>query len=60
MSQSVSKTICSRCEGKGHVWDDESLVCYIPIMLLVALLEEDTHDGMTRRTCPQCHGRGYL
>lgn len=60
MPQSRAKTICSRCKGKGHVWDDVSLVSYIPIMLLIALLEEDSHDGMTRRKCPSCEGRGYL
>ena len=51
---------CPRCKGKGHVVDELALI-FIPVVSwVIAYLERDDEDSLTRTECPRCKGRGKI
>jgi hypothetical protein len=56
----VPNILCPKCKGKGIVFDPIScgLTFYLPIALLIdAVMDAD--NGVTRKNCPTCDGKGY-
>jgi DnaJ-class molecular chaperone len=52
--------ICPSCNGKGHVIDAVNVLALNVFSLLLAPLERNDADGLTRKDCCQCHGKGLI
>lgn len=53
-------TECKNCGGKGHVLYAAAIV-FIPIIgWALGALETNDKDGITRKTCPSCKGKGVV
>lgn len=56
LSQAV---VCPKCKGRRVVFNPESLLLTfaLPVALLI---DHDEDDGITKKTCPTCKGKGWL
>ena len=50
---------CGICEGKGHVLDFIALLLP-PLWVLLPLEWKRSVAGLTRRSCNECKGRGWI
>lgn len=57
-----TRAACSQCRGKGHVLDGGfALAACLSVVLIPCLLfDRDDANGVTRRECPRCAGRGWV
>ncbi len=51
---------CKNCGGKGHVMDGCAIFCLTIFSPILALVERNDADGITREKCLKCDGTGYV
>ena len=54
----IEKHTCPSCKGKGHVFEAVTLFCVL--LWVVAPFERNNSEGITRRECGQCDGKGWI
>lgn len=54
------KIICKSCKGKGHVVDKAMLIFAPGISWIIAYIERDDRDSITRQVCSNCNGKGFI
>jgi DnaJ-class molecular chaperone len=54
------KIVCKSCDGKGHVLDKSAMIFVPVVSWIIALIEKDQEDSLTRDTCSNCNGKGYV
>lgn len=55
----MTKRICPTCKGKGHVYDPASAMVAV-VGWILAFMETNDPNGLTREWCRQCSGKGYV
>lgn len=49
------KVRCSRCNGRGRVFNVEECVCTAGISFVLGLIDRNMRD-----VCPECDGEGWI
>ena len=51
---------CPKCNGKGYVLDAAMMVFVPVISWVIAAIEHNDPDSLTKEKCSTCKGKGYV
>ncbi len=52
--------VCPKCKGKGHVLDKVAALGLTIFGSVLAFLERNDKQGVTRERCGYCDGAGFI